>query len=169
MVSSVRHQQITNPNNAIILYNSALTVRQPLILEKGQDYAFSSLERTIQAAEIAANPGSLIDNEDPTIGFLFALVKGSFIKKVVSVNLLKNINAPTTPTAANLFTAWGWSSGVAANFTKIGTRIANRGDTTQLGYDTEYSSLFLYDFGVDATRKVAAGDRIVVLLELGNS
>lgn len=171
MTTAVRHFQITNPNNAIILPTSTPDLRAPLQVDKGgEDYCFLSIERTIQAAEIAAANGSLIDNANPTVGFLFAQLTGALIKHVVSISLKKNINAPNTPTAANLFTQWGTSLGTAANYTNLGTRIANVNDTTQLGYSTDYSNLYLYDFsGGDATRKVAAGDRIIVLLELGNS
>jgi hypothetical protein len=169
MTTAVRHTEIINPNNAVILPSSTPLVRAPLICNVGQDYAFVSISRTIQAAEIAAAAGTLSDNADPTIGMLFAQFQGASIKSIVSVNLLKDKNAPATPTAANLFTEWGWASGTAANYTKLGTRIVNPEQTTQLGYTPGYTSLFMLDFGVDATRRVAAGDRIVVLLELGNS
>lgn len=169
MTTAVRHKAIINPNNAVILPSASLEAREPIICTLGQDYAFVSIERTIQAAEIAANPGTLADNADPTVGFLFAQFQGAFIKTIMSVHLLKNINAPATPTAANQFVEWGYTNGTAANFTKLGTRIVNPTDTTKLGYSTNYTNLFMYDFGNDASRKVAAGDRIVVLLELGNS
>jgi hypothetical protein len=169
MVSSVRHQEITNASGAVILPGNTALVRSPLICNGGQDYGFISIQRTIIGAEIAAGAGTLSDNADPTVGFLFAQFQGALIKNIVSVTLLKSKAAPATPTAANLFTEWGWASGVAANYTKIGTRIVNPGQTTQLGYNKDYASLFLLDYGVDATRRVAAGDRIVVLLELGNS
>lgn len=169
MVSSVRHQEITNPNDAVILPGSTALVRTPLICNGGQDYGFVSIQRTIRAAEIAAAAGTLSDNAAATVGFLFAQFQGALIKNIVSVNLLKNKNAPNTPTAANVFTEWGWYSGVEANYIKLGTRIVNPGQTTQLGYNKDYASLFMLDYGVDASRRVAAGDRIVVLLELGNS
>lgn len=169
MTTSVRHREIINPNNAVILPSSTPLVRAPIICNTGQDYSYVSIQRTIQAAEIAAAAGTLSDNADPTVGFLFAQFQGAYIKNIISVMLLKNKNAPATPTAANLFTEWGWSSGTAANYTKLGTRIVNPDQTTQLGYTAGYTSLFMLDFGVDATRRVAAGDRIVVALELGNS
>lgn len=169
MVSSVRHQEIVNPNNAVILPGASATARAPLICNAGQDYPFISIQRTIQAAEIAANPGTLSDNADPTVGFLFAQFQGARIKDILSVYLLKNIAAPNTPTAANQFVEWGWASGIAGNYTKLGTRIVNQSDTTKLGYNKDYASLFMLDYGVDVTRRVAAGDRIVVVLELGNS
>ena len=169
MTTAVRHFEITNPNNAVILPSSTLATRSPIIMSQGQDYSFVSIQRTIQAAEIAAGVGTLSDNADPTVGMLFAQFQGASIKNIVSVNLLKNKNAPATPTAANLFTEWGWASGTAANYTKLGTRIANPDQTTQLGYSPGFTNLFMLDFGVDVTRRVAAGDRIVVLIELGNS
>jgi hypothetical protein len=169
MVASVRHTEIVNPNNAVILPTASVAARAPLICTLGQNYAFVSLQRTIQAAEIAAAAGTLADNADPTVGFLFAQFQGASIKNIMSVHLLKNINAPATPTAANQFVEWGYTNGTAANFTKLGTRLVNPTDTTKLGYSPNYTSLFMYDFGNDASRKVAAGDRIVVLLELGNS
>jgi hypothetical protein len=169
MTTSVRHSEIINPNNAVILPTSTDLVREPLICNVGQDYSFISIQRTIQAAEIAAGVGTLSDNADPTIGLLFAQFQGASIKNIVSVNLLKAIAAPTTPTANNAFTAWGWAAGVASNFTKLGTRIVNPDQTTQLGYSSSYTNLFMLDFGVNATCRVAAGDKIVVLLELGNS
>lgn len=168
MTTAVRHTEIVNPNNAVILLSSTPEVREPLICNTGQDYAFVSISRTIQAAEIAAAAGTLSDNADPTVGMLFAQFQGASIKSIVSVKLLKNKDAPATPTANNQFTEWGMSDGVAANFTKLGTRIVNPDQTTQLGYTPGYTSLFMLDYGV-TTRRVAAGDRIVVLLELGNA
>jgi len=169
MVAAVRHSEIINPNNAVILPSSTPLVRAPLICNVGQDYSFISIQRTIQAAEIAAAAGTLSDNAVATIGLLFAQFQGASIKNIVSVNLLKAAAAPNTPTADNAFTTWGWAAGVAANFTKLGTRIANPDQTTQLGYSAGYTNLFMLDYGVNATCRVATGDKIVVLLELGNS
>lgn len=169
MTTAVRHTEIINPANAVILPSSSPDARAPLICNVGQDYAFVSISRTIQAAEIAAAAGTLSDNADPTVGMLFAQFQGASIKSIVSVHLLKNKDAPATPTANNQFVEWGFSDGTAANFTKLGTRIVNPDQTTQLGYTPGYTSLFMLDFGTNATRRVAAGDRIVVLLELGNS
>lgn len=169
MTTAVRHTEIINPNNAVILPSATPLERQPLICNIGQDYSFVTLKRTIQAAEIAAGVGTLSDNAAATVGLLFAQFQGASIKNIISVSLLKPIAAPATPTADNAFTAWGWDSGVAANFTKLGTRIVNLDQTTQLGYSAGYINLFMLDYGVDATRRVAAGDQIVVLLELGNS
>lgn len=169
MTTAVRHTEIINPNNAVILPSSTPLVRAPLICNIGQDYSFVSIKRTIQAAEIAAGVGTLSDTDDPTIGWLFAQFQGASIKNIVSVNLLKPAAAPATPTANNAFTVWGWAAGVATNYTKLGTRIVNPDQTTQLGYSAGYTNLFMLDYGVHATCRVAEGDQIVVLLELGNS
>lgn len=169
MTTAVRHTEIVNPNNAVILPSSTPLVREPLICNTGQDYAFVSISRTIQAAEIAAAAGTLSDNADPTIGMLFAQFQGASIKSIVSVNLIKAAAAPATPTENNAFTTWGWAAGVATNYTKLGTRIVNPDQTAQLGYSAGYTNLFMLDYGVHATCRVAAGDKIVILLELGNS
>jgi hypothetical protein len=164
MVSSVRHKEIVPPAAALLVSGDPL-----LMASDGQDYSFVTIRRTLIAADVAAGAGTLVDNAAATVGFLFAQFHGALIKNVISVDLIKTTAAPATPTANNSFRSFAW--GNAAHFSKIGTRIVNpvAADATKLGYNRNFANLFLYDFGDDPATLAAAGDQIVVVVELGNS
>jgi len=164
MTTSVRHTEIVSPGAALLVSGDPL-----LLASVGQDYSFVTIRRTLIAADVAVAAGTLQDNSPTTKGFLFAQFHGANIKNVISVDLLKSIAAPNTPTANNQFQAFAWAT--AAHFTSIGVRYTNpvTSDAAKIGYDRNFANLFLYDFGDDASTHAAAGDQLVVVVELGNS
>lgn len=164
MTSSVRHAEIIPPGAALLVSGDPL-----LLASTGQDYSYVTIRRTLIAADVAAGAGTLLDNANPTVGFLFAQFHGALIKNVISVDLIKTTAAPQTPTANNVFRSFAW--GNAAHYSKIGTRIVNPipSNSTFGGYNRNFANLFLYDFGDDAATLAVAGDQLVVVVELGNS
>jgi hypothetical protein len=168
MVSSVRHSIITNTTAPAALMPSG---DPGVVIAQGQDYAFLSVKRTIITAEIGTGTGQTQDTtSNPTTGFLFAQFQGCSIKNVISASLIKN----KTSTNVTVFEQFFDGYNVDATNTRppsLSFRIVNPvyDDIAKPGYNQDYASLFLLDSGADAASKIANGDRVLVLLELGNS
>lgn len=151
MVATVRHAELTNTTGAI---------KTSVPVEVGQDYSFQSIVKTFITAEIGNAAGQTYDATTTAKGFLFAQFRGAVVKRVIASALIKSVSQGTPALVWDKFT-WG----TAANSSNLGFRVSNDSSTG-------ISSLYLYDFGTSETGDstlIANGDRVYVLVELGNS
>lgn len=114
-------------------------------IEKGQDYAAVEVTRTISAIDVGGDPGKTQHAE----GMMFAEVYGSVIKRVISADIIR--------TAAGFDYMFLGANDVAAN---IGFKIVNTDGK---------STLRLKDGATAGGGRIADADKIVVVVELGNS
>jgi hypothetical protein len=156
MTSSVRHTDIVNNTAAPILSYS------PLIrINGGNDRALEVVNRTIIAAEIGAGAGQTQDNSQPAAGLpeglLFAQFQGAAIQSVVHACIKE-----TFASAHNSFTSFAWARG--AFVSELAFMVIN----SMQGNGLLISSLYLRDLGNDVATQIVAGDRVLVVLEVGN-
>lgn len=152
-MAQVRHLEITNTTGALLT---------SVPMNQGQDYAFETLQWTFTANDVGTGAGDTGDTtSNPTVGFLFAQVKGAVFKNVVSLNLIKAAAAAHT-TVFNYFT---FADAATPSNVKIGYRIVN----TTRGGGVVLSSLYIIDSGTNPLGQIASGDKLVVSVELGNT
>lgn len=123
----------------------AAVVAGGAIIEKGQDYAAVEVTRTLVAADIGGGAGQT----QHAAGMIFTEVLGSLIKRVVSLSIAR--------------TAGGFDyffQGSDAVTTNIGFQIVNTDGK---------STLRIKDLPTGAGGRLAANDKVIVVLELGNS
>lgn len=139
MVSSLRYSTITNGTGAAVVAGGAL-------VSVGQDYAAETVDRILVAADVGAGAGQT----QHAAGMIFAEFKGAVIKKVISASIVR--------TAGNF------------DYFYLGTDIitANIGFQIVAVNANGVSTLRLID-GAAAAAQLAAGDHIIVVVELGNS
>lgn len=158
MTSSVRHTDIVNSTAALIPAYSNL-----IRINGGSDRALEVINRTIIAAEIGAGAGQLKDNTAPNAGLpeglLFAQFQGACIQNIITSSIKKN-----AATTHNTWSSFSWGTVAGPLIAKIGWMVIN----SMQGNGLLISSLYLYDFGTAGAQSIATGDRIEVLLEVGN-
>lgn len=161
-MGTIRQNTITNTVAALIPSGNVA-----IVCNTGQDYGFECVERTIVTAEIGTGAGQTRDtSSNPTTGFLFAQFQGANIKRVVSAFSIKSSAATNT----TVFERFVWATGAGTSSSSLGFRIVNPSDSsTTPGWDANYSSLFLLDAGSSGPSQIANGDKVRVLVELGNS
>lgn len=123
----------------------AAVVAGGAIVASGQDYAFETITRTLVAADVGTGAGQTRNAN----GMIFAEFKGANIKAVISSVVLR--------TAGGFDYVFLGTDAVIANF---GFSITNGADK---------STLRLKDLPTGAAGYLAADDKIVVVVELGNS
>lgn len=162
MVSSVRRTDIINSTVALLPFGDPA-----LLCNSGQDLAFELIEHTFIASEIGTAAGQTLDTtSNPTMGFLLAQFQGARIIQIVTAFLKKDVASAHT----TIFRSFAWGA-VGPNFYNIGLRAVNPEpvNAAQPGYSPNYASIFLLDTGTAAGTQIAVGDRLVVLVALGNS
>jgi len=114
-------------------------------IASGQDYATETINRTLTADDVGAGAGQTQD----AAGMIFAEFTGSVIKGVIS---------------SQVFRAAG---GIDYDFVGTNAVCANYGfSITTVG---NVSTLRLQDLPSDPAAFLAAADRVIVVVELGNS
>lgn len=114
-------------------------------INQGQDYAAECVDRLLAAADVGAGAGQT----QHAAGMIFAEFKGAVIKKVISASIVR--------TAGGFDYFFLGTDAVTAN---IGFSITNASGV---------STLRIKDSATGAAGFMAAGDHIVVVVELGNS
>lgn len=114
-------------------------------IEKGQDYATQEITVTIAAADVGGGAGQTQE----AAGMIFAEVYGSLIKRVISESVVRT---------AGGFDYFFQGSDIVTK--KIGFKIVNTDGK---------STLRLIDAASGGAGRLAAGDKVVVIVELGNS
>lgn len=163
MVASVRRTDIINGTVALLPFGDPA-----LLCNSGQDLAFELIEHNFIASEIGTAAGQTRDtSSNPTMGFLLAQFQGAEIRQIVHA-VLKKDQASTNTT---IFRSFAWASSTGPSYYKIGTRAVNPSPANAAlpGYNPNYASIFILDAGSAAASQIAAGDRLVVLVALGNS
>lgn len=164
MVSSIRRTDIINSTGALLPFGSPV-----LLCNKGQDVAFELIEHTFVASEIGTAAGQTLDTtSNPTMGFLLAQFQGARIIQIVHAVLKKDKAGANT----TIFRSFAWASATGPSYYNIALRSVNQDPAlfaTTPGYDPNYASIFLLDTGSAAASQIAVGDRLVVLVALGNS
>lgn len=161
MVSSVRHYDVVNSTLALLPFGDPA-----LLCNTGQDYGFQYISHAFVASEIGAGAGQTLDTaSNPTSGFLFAQFQGASIKQVIYAAVKKDV---TGANGGTIFRSFAWAT-VTPHIYNISFRVVNPTDTTAVGYNPNYASIYMLDTGSNATTQVRTGDRVVMLLDLGNS
>jgi hypothetical protein len=114
-------------------------------VNKGQDYATEVVVRTLAAIDIGAGAGKTQNAS----GMIVAEFQGATIKRVISASVVR--------TANNFEMFFYGTDAVAAAF---GFKITTASGT---------STLRILDSATGAAGQLAAGDRVIVVVELGNS
>lgn len=163
MVSSVRRTDIINNTVALLPFGDPA-----LLCNSGQDLAFELIEHTFIAGEIGTDAGKTLDTTStPTMGFLLAQFQGARIIQIVTAFLKKDVASAHT----TVFRSFAWASSTGPSYYNIGLRAVNPEPVNAgtPGYSPNYASIFLLDTGTAASSQIAVGDRLVVLVALGNS
>jgi hypothetical protein len=157
MTCTVRHTDIVNGTGALIPSFSPL-----IMINGGNDRSLEVINRTIITAEIGNGAGKTLDNTGPAAGqpegLLFAQFQGACIQSVITANLKK-----TFASTHNNFSAFAWAT-VTPHISNLRFMVIN----SMQGNGLIVSSLYLLDGGDNAATQIANGDRVEVLLEVGN-
>jgi hypothetical protein len=115
------------------------------LVNQGQDYATEVVVRTLAAVDI----GSTAGKTQHASGMIFAEFQGATVKRVISAAIVRT---------ANNFEMF--FTGTDAVEAAIGFQITNANGG---------STLRLLDSATGAGGRLAAGDRVIITVELGNS
>lgn len=124
---------------------TAVVVAGGAAVVSGQDYALETINRTLAAIDVGATAGKTQD----AAGMIFAEFTGSVIKRVISATVFR-----TTGGVDNVFLG-----GAGPILAKYGFTITTANNV---------STLRLIDSAA-TTGLLAAADRVVVTVEVGNS
>ncbi len=138
MVASVRHTEFTNATGAVVAAGGAT-------VEKGQDYCFETVSRTLAAIDV----GSTAGKTQHASGMIFAEFKGVTIKSVVSVEVFRDAG-----------------TGFFYDFTYLTNARAYPG--YKIVTANGVSTLMFRDGGAGNGLLVAT-DKVVITVEIGNS
>lgn len=146
MTAVVRHTYVTNTTGNLL---------KTVPIDVGQEYGTISIEWTFSTADVGTGKGQTADGTDPSQGFLFAQIYGASIKRVFAPYLIK-ANAAIRTTLWDVY------------------RVATATAATELGFRVDnsvpgVSSLYLLDMGGDSNTKIAVGNKVIVLVEVGNT
>ncbi|MDW0271703.1 MAG: hypothetical protein QN834_09900 [Nitrososphaeraceae archaeon] len=139
MVASVRHTEFTNATGAVVVAGGAT-------VEKGQDYGFEVISRTLAAADVDAGAGA--GTARHAAGMIFAEFKGIAVKSVPSLEVFR----------------------VAGGITYRFTYLTNA--TAKFGYSfstTDGITTLRFKDGAAGNGLLVAGDIVVATVEVGNS
>ena len=162
MVSSVRRTDIVNSGVALLPFGDPA-----LLCNSGQDLAFELIEHVFIAGEIGTGAGKTLDTTSvPTMGFLLAQFQGAEVKQIVHAVLKKDVTSAHT----TVFRSFAWAT-PTPHIYNIAFRAVNPNpvNAAQPGYSPNYASIFLLDSGDNAATQISVGDRLIVLVALGNS
>ncbi len=138
MVASVRHTEFTNATGAVVAAGGAT-------VEKGQDYGFDVVSRTLAVADVGAGAGQTQD----AAGMIFAEFKGVTIKSVGSVQVYRDAG-----------------DGFFYSFTYLTDDWASPG--YKIVTANGVSTLMFRDNAI-ANGLLIATDKVVITVEIGNS
>jgi hypothetical protein len=150
MTAVVRHTKVTNTTGALLT---------SVPINVGQEYSTISIEWTFSAADVGTAAGQTRDATNPNVGFLFAQFAGAHIKRVFAPRLIK----PATVINGTAWDIYRTGLQTPANVTELAFRIVD---------GVGVSSLYLYDNGSASTSSICqiqAGDKVIVIVELGNT
>ena len=158
MTCTIRHTDIVNTTAALIpSYNSTIRING------GNDRGLEVVNRTIITAEIGTGAGQTRDNTGPLAGLpeglLLAQFQGGSIQSIISASLKK-----TFASTHNSFSTFAWAT-VTPHIYNLAFMVIN----SMQGNGLLISSLYLLDKGDNVATQIANGDRVIVLLEVGNT